>query len=216
VQIEEFHFLLFCFSEIMEALRQLGYNPKRELPIVAQIKADVSKLGDKASILARIKELDKALDYEADKKRLLWSQADQELADKRDKAQRLAAARKSRAKQKQEEATPEAAMLEAQEPLLQQNEQSQTVSMLVSKSNLKRRKSKSKFSKTISFNTLPNETLTGTFTGIGSEKESSTSFLERLIMVEDVNKPPGADDDGHDEASRAVSVLVSNSNLPLD
>lgn len=200
----------------MEALRQLGYNPKRELPIVAQIKADVSKLGDKAAILARIKELDKALDYEADKKRLLWSQADQELADKRDKAQRLAAARQRRAQQ--------AVLVDVVDDEVQQPQQDQDLLVQQpplhtgSKSNLKKgEKSKSKFSKTISFNTLPNAV------GGSSEKESSASFLERLIVVEDVNKPSVADQadeadqtDEADEASRAVSVLVSNSNMPLD
>lgn len=197
----------------MEALRQLGYNPKRELPIVAQIKADVSKLGDKAAILARIKELDKALDYEADKKRLLWSQADQELADKRDKAQRLAAARQRRAQQ--------ALALHVVDDEVQQPQRDQDLLVRQaplhtgSKSNLKKgEKSKSKFSKTISFNTLPNAM------GGSSEKESNASFLERLIMVEDVNKPSAADEAGQadeaDEASRAVSVLVSDSNMPLD
>lgn len=196
----------------MEALRQLGYNPKRELPIVAQIKADVSKLGDKAAILARIKELDKALDYEADKKRLLWSQADQELADKRDKAQRLAAARKRRAQRAT--ATEGAEDLQAKSQAEEGDQQPPPPTG--SKSNLKKsQRSKSKFSKTISFNTLPNA-IGGGSSCETADKESNASFLERLIMVEDVNKPRAADIHDGEEVSRAVSVLISNSNMPLD
>ena len=188
----------------MEALRQLGYNPNRELPIVAQIKADVSKLGDKVSILARIRELDKALDYEADKKRLLWCKEDQALVDKREKAQRLAAARKRRNQlQQQQLVDGNGDNLEINED--QENSENFDILPAESKSNLKTKKSKSKFSKTISFNTMTND--------MGSKGSiSNSSFLERLIMVEDVNKP----EESEQEVDRAVSVLVPNNNLPLD
>ena len=61
----------------MKALIHLGYNPNRELPIVAKIKADVRKFTDKNVIVAKIKELDRELNFEADKKRFIWNEKDE-------------------------------------------------------------------------------------------------------------------------------------------
>ena len=61
-------------SEIMEALNHLGYNPRKELPIVSKIKADVAKFGHKEIIIKKIKQLEKELEFEEDKKRLIWNE----------------------------------------------------------------------------------------------------------------------------------------------
>ena len=57
----------------MTTLLHLGFNPNRELPIVTKIKSDVAKFNDKNEILAKIKEIEKHLMFEMDKKRFIWS-----------------------------------------------------------------------------------------------------------------------------------------------
>jgi len=57
----------------MTTLLHLGFNPNRELPIVSKIKSDVAKFNDKNEILAKIKEIEKHLMFEMDKKRFIWS-----------------------------------------------------------------------------------------------------------------------------------------------
>ena len=58
----------------MEALNHLGYNPRKELPIVTKIKADVAKFCHKEIIIEKIKQLEKELEFEEDKKRLIWNE----------------------------------------------------------------------------------------------------------------------------------------------
>ena len=55
----------------------LGYNPNRELPIVAKIKSDVSKFNDKNAIVKRIKELDREKKFEEDIERFIWNDKDE-------------------------------------------------------------------------------------------------------------------------------------------
>jgi len=63
--------------EITAALEQLGCGADRELPIVAKIRGDVARLGDKAMIVRKIRELEAELQLQKDKQRLLWSESDQ-------------------------------------------------------------------------------------------------------------------------------------------
>ncbi len=63
--------------EITAALEQLGCGADRELPIVAKIRGDVARLGDKAMIVRKIRELEAELTLQEDKQRLLWSESDQ-------------------------------------------------------------------------------------------------------------------------------------------
>ena len=60
----------------MSALNHLGYNPKRELPVVTKIKSDVTRMGSKNLIISKIKELETKLTFEEDKDRLLWLEQD--------------------------------------------------------------------------------------------------------------------------------------------
>lgn len=57
-------------------MNHLGYNPKRELPVVSKIKADVTRMGSKTLIISKIKELETKLTFEEDKGRLLWLDQD--------------------------------------------------------------------------------------------------------------------------------------------
>ncbi len=70
-------------QEIMAALDQLGYNSDRELPILAKIRGDVTKFGDKTMILQKIKDLEAELTLKEDMQRLLWNQSDQIELEKR-------------------------------------------------------------------------------------------------------------------------------------
>jgi hypothetical protein len=58
----------------MDALKYLGYDPNKELPIVAKIKSDVKKLNDKNLIISKIKDMESKLNFEYEKKRLIWSE----------------------------------------------------------------------------------------------------------------------------------------------
>lgn len=58
----------------MDALNYLGYDPNKELPIVAKIKSDVKKLNDKNLIISKIKEMETKLNFEYEKQRLIWTE----------------------------------------------------------------------------------------------------------------------------------------------
>ena len=58
----------------MDALNYLGYDPNKELPIVAKIKSDVKKLNDKNLIISKIKEMEAKLNFEYEKQRLIWNE----------------------------------------------------------------------------------------------------------------------------------------------
>jgi len=60
----------------MDALKYLGYDPNKELPIVAKIKSDVKKLNDKNLIISKIKDMESKLNFEYEKKRLIWSESE--------------------------------------------------------------------------------------------------------------------------------------------
>ena len=61
----------------MDALNYLGYDPNKELPIVTKIKSDVKKLNDKQLIISKIKDMETKLNFEYEKKRLIWSESDE-------------------------------------------------------------------------------------------------------------------------------------------
>lgn len=68
------HIINIFPREIMDALNYLGYDPNKELPIVAKIKSDVKKLNDKNLIISKIKEMEAKLNFEYEKQRLIWNE----------------------------------------------------------------------------------------------------------------------------------------------
>lgn len=62
----------------MNALIHFGFDPNRELPIVSQIKEDVKKLNNKELIFKKITQIERQLNFESDKKRLIWNEEDEE------------------------------------------------------------------------------------------------------------------------------------------
>lgn len=65
-------------KEIMDALIHIGHDPSKELPIVLKIKADIKKLNDKNVIIKKIFEIEKSLNFELEKKRLIWDEKDED------------------------------------------------------------------------------------------------------------------------------------------
>ncbi len=68
----------FFKREIMDALKYLGYDPHKELPIITKIKNDVKKLNDKQLIISKIRDIEAKLNFEADKERFIWNEKDDE------------------------------------------------------------------------------------------------------------------------------------------
>ena len=65
-------------KEVKHALDFFGYDPQRDIPIVAKIKADVMKFNDKNVIIRKILNNEKQLSFQEDKSRFLWNQNDTE------------------------------------------------------------------------------------------------------------------------------------------
>jgi hypothetical protein len=52
----------------------MGYDANKEMPIMTKIRDDIRKMNDKNFIIKKIFEMEKELNFEADKKRLIWSE----------------------------------------------------------------------------------------------------------------------------------------------
>lgn len=80
-------FYLFILSELGDALSMLGCDPGQDMPILAQIKTEVRKLNTKQIIWTKITNLEKALEFEHNKRRFIYSEEpdDDETTDDRPK-----------------------------------------------------------------------------------------------------------------------------------
>jgi hypothetical protein len=65
----------------METLNHIGYDSNKDLPVVAKLKDDVSKLNDKKEIIRKIAAVEKQLNFENDKKQFIWIE-EESLPDK--------------------------------------------------------------------------------------------------------------------------------------
>jgi len=66
---------------LIETLNHIGYDPNKDLPIVAKLKDDVSKFNDKQEIIRKIAVIEKKLNFEADKKQFIWIEDENQLKE---------------------------------------------------------------------------------------------------------------------------------------